>query len=236
MRWKIYHIICNHCFIQGQLCDLRLWFWPRGKTIGIRRINEHQWESLRIDVIGVIIGHVCHLDVEHWRSKNFMWFSAMLGDSPTILKPFCNDSWVFYSDLWTILKWFSTDSLWSSSYSRWFPNYSRSILRDSLMILFVDCDSYESSWTLTRKICTICEDAWGLRMRICTAMYSWFVWIADSINLWLTLYFNGYLRSTSTWYFVLTYVLQIIRTKYNTIIFIIDLIIILIMQQIQNLI
>ena len=45
-----------NCCLQGQLCDLRLWFWPIGKMIGIRRINKnHQNPHESSQVLPILI-------------------------------------------------------------------------------------------------------------------------------------------------------------------------------------
>ena len=152
-----------NCYLQGQLCGLRLLFWPNGKMIWIRRINENQWESLRITINTMIFRHLCHLALDHWKGRtlfiyflffDYQWFSVILSNSPW----FTHHSEIPFGWFYVILsdpQWFATTLkfLWGDSWqflvihkplwnffgvilsdSWWFTNYSEISMGQFLVI------------------------------------------------------------------------------------------------------
>ena len=111
--------VCKDSYV-----DLRLWFWPSGKMIGIK------WESMRITIITVILRHMS-FDCWLWTIEEVRpnCFYVILHNSWGAHEPLWNDSrvilGVILSDLWTtpsgcvfisltFLKWFWGNSWWFS--------------------------------------------------------------------------------------------------------------------------
>ena len=84
-----------YCCLQGQLCDLRLWFWPSGEMIVICRINENHYKYSDLKAyVSSGCGPLKNQDL-----VVFMWFSV-------IHEPPWNDSGTTLSDSQTTLNWF----------------------------------------------------------------------------------------------------------------------------------